>query len=103
MPLAEYLSLLRVGGTLIQVGVPEDGPLTLPVFSLVMGGVNIGGSLIGSPSDLREMFELAAKKNVKPWIQERPMRDANQAIVDMEKGDARYRYVLVNGEQPQQP
>ena len=98
MPLAEYLSLLRVGGTLIQVGLPEDGPLSVPAISLIGSGVQIGGSLIGSPSDIREMFDLAVKKQVKPWIQQRPMRDANEAIVEMEAGKARYRYVLVNEE-----
>ncbi|KAF2274228.1 putative zinc-binding alcohol dehydrogenase [Westerdykella ornata] len=96
MPISDYLSLLRVGGTLIQLGVPEDGPLSVPARSLIRTGVNIGGSLIGSPSEIREMFDLAARKQVKPWVQERPMKDANQAIVDMEEGKARYRYVLVN-------
>jgi D-arabinose 1-dehydrogenase-like Zn-dependent alcohol dehydrogenase len=96
MPLTEYLSLLRPGGTLIQLGIPEDGALQVPAGALVMGGVSIGGSLIGSPNDIREMFELAVRKQVKPWIEERPMKDANQAIVDMEQGKARYRYVLVN-------
>ena len=42
------------------------------------------------------MLEFAAKHNIHPVIQERPMTDANQAIVDMDAGKARYRYVLVN-------
>jgi alcohol dehydrogenase (NADP+) len=42
------------------------------------------------------MLKLARDKNIKPMIQERPMKDANQAIVDMADGKARYRYVLVN-------
>lgn len=42
------------------------------------------------------MLDLAAEKKIKPWIQERPLKDANNAIVDMEAGKARYRYVLVN-------
>lgn len=42
------------------------------------------------------MLDFAVKHNVRPFIQERPMKDANQAVVDMEKGEARYRYVLVN-------
>jgi alcohol dehydrogenase (NADP+) len=42
------------------------------------------------------MLEFAAKKQIHPFIQERPMKDANQAVIDMDKGDARYRYVLVN-------
>jgi D-arabinose 1-dehydrogenase-like Zn-dependent alcohol dehydrogenase len=42
------------------------------------------------------MLQLAADKKVKPWIQERPLKEANQAVVDMDQGKARYRYVLVN-------
>lgn len=52
--------------------------------------------MIGSPTDISNMLNFAAEKNIHPFIQERPMSDANQAVVDMEKGDARYRYVLVN-------
>ena len=58
------------------------------------------GSMIGSPGEIREMLQLAAEKNVKPWVEERPMKDANQAMIDMEKGKARYRYVLVNESNP---
>ncbi|CAP92715.1 hypothetical protein E8E15_001774 [Penicillium rubens] len=96
MPIVQYCGLLRVHGTFIQLGAPEDGALEIPAFVLIIKGLKLGGSLIGSPDEIREMLELAAAKGVKPWIQERPMKDANQAIVDMDKGDARYRYVLTN-------
>lgn len=65
------------------------------VFSLLKGA-KVSGSSTGAPWEIKEMLQLAADKNLKPWIQERPMKDANQAIVDMEEGKARYRYVLVN-------
>lgn len=96
MPITEYTSLLKVDGTLVQVGVPEDGALTIPAAALVMNRVKLAGSLVGSPETIREMLQLAADQKVQPWIQERPMKEANQAIVDMHNGDARYRYVLVN-------
>jgi alcohol dehydrogenase (NADP+) len=96
MPLQQYLSLLKTKGTLIQVGLPEDKIPPFHAFSLVGKGCKLGGSSIGSPAEIREMLDLAAKKGVKTWIQKRPMDDVNKAIVDMEKGDARYRYVLVN-------
>jgi D-arabinose 1-dehydrogenase-like Zn-dependent alcohol dehydrogenase len=61
-----------------------------------MKGCKLGGSSIGSPKDIAEMLDFAVKHKVRPYIQERPMKDANQVIIDMEKGEARYRYVLVN-------
>ena len=42
------------------------------------------------------MLALAVKSKVKPWVQERPMKEANQATVDFEAGKPRYRYVLTN-------
>ncbi|KAJ5721972.1 NADP-dependent alcohol dehydrogenase 7 [Penicillium malachiteum] len=96
MPIVGYSQLLRFRGTFVQLGAPEDGNLTIPAFSLLMKGIKLGGSLIGSPDEIREMLDLAAAKKVKPWIEERPMKEANQAIQDMDAGKARFRYVLVN-------
>jgi alcohol dehydrogenase (NADP+) len=63
---------------------------------LISKGCKLGGSGIGSPADIAEMMDFAVEHKVHPFIQERPMKDANQAVLDMDKGDARYRYVLVN-------
>ncbi|PTD11994.1 NADP-dependent alcohol dehydrogenase 6 [Fusarium culmorum] len=97
MPFSDYFKLLRHGGNFIQVGAPDSGLLPpVNAFTLIKGGFKLSGSLIGSPADIEEMLELAVKKNVKPWIEKRPMEDANQTIIDIEEGKARYRYVLVN-------
>jgi alcohol dehydrogenase (NADP+) len=95
-PLSEYLSLLRVHGTFVTLGAPEDVLPPINAFSLILKNIKIGGSLIGPPSQIREMLQFAADKNLHPIIQKRPMSEANQAIMDLEKGLARYRYVLVN-------
>ncbi|KAI9055793.1 hypothetical protein LZ554_000734 [Drepanopeziza brunnea f. sp. 'monogermtubi'] len=96
MPLAQFFQLLRTNGQFIQVGAPEDVFPPFSAFALIAKGVKMGGSLIGSPKDISDMLEFAVKHNIRPWIQERPMKDANTAIVDMENGKAKYRYVLVN-------
>ncbi|GJN94742.1 hypothetical protein Rhopal_007834-T1 [Rhodotorula paludigena] len=96
MPILGYLSLLRPGGNLILVGAPEKPLPSLPAFPFLMNNVHIGGSAIGSPTIIKEMLELAAKQNIKSWIEKRPLEDANQAVVDMHNSKARYRYVLVN-------
>lgn len=97
MPLDGYLSLLNTRGTFIQVGAPDGGKLpNINAFQLIGKGIKVGGSLIGSPAEIEDMLKLAAEKKIQPWIQERPLKDANQAIIDMEEGKARYRYVLVN-------
>jgi alcohol dehydrogenase (NADP+) len=42
------------------------------------------------------MLNLAAAKSIRPWVQEVPMKDANQALLDTVAGKARFRYVLQN-------
>ena len=96
LPLSEYLGLLDIDGTFIQVGAPEDLIPAFSAFSLVLKRVKIGGSLIGSRKEIREMLDLADKMKVKPWTKKRPMNEANKVLVDFEKGMPRYRYVLCN-------
>lgn len=96
LPLSDYMRLLRTRGTFIQVGAPEDKLPALSAGALIGKAVKIGGSMIGSPSEIEEMMQLAVDKNIKAWVQTRPMREANQAVLDMEAGKARFRYCLVN-------
>ncbi|KAK9451979.1 chaperonin 10-like protein [Limtongia smithiae] len=97
MPLDDYLSLLNVHGTFIQVGAPDSGLLpSISAFTLFKNGAKIGGSSIGSPAEIEDMLAFALEKNIKPIIEVRPMKDANQAVIDMDAGKARYRYVLAN-------
>lgn len=90
----EYLGLVGLDGTFIQVGLPEDGPFEVDAFLLVSRRIKLTGSNIGSRREIREMLDLAAAKGIKLWVQERPMSEANQGIIDFEAGKARYRYVL---------
>ncbi|POR37696.1 NADP-dependent alcohol dehydrogenase 6 [Tolypocladium paradoxum] len=95
MPFNEYLNLLDLDGTLVQVGAPE-GPVPLSPFAIIPARRRVAGSAIGSPKEIRDMFQLAADKHIRPWIEKRPMRDANAAMLDMAAGKPRFRYVLVN-------
>lgn len=96
LPLRDYLALLDTHGRFIQVGAPEDALPRIRALDLIAKSKTIGGSMIGSPRQVKEMLLLAQEKDVRPWVEERPMSEANQAIVDMDHGRARYRYVLVN-------
>ncbi|KAI0798846.1 zinc-binding dehydrogenase [Xylaria sp. FL0064] len=97
LPMSKYLSLLKRAGDFVQVGAADGGGFPpLEVFPLLTAGVKISGSATGAPWEIEQMLQLAADKKIKPWVEERPMKDANQAIIDMEEGKARYRYVLVN-------
>ncbi|KAH6961824.1 putative zinc-binding alcohol dehydrogenase [Ilyonectria sp. MPI-CAGE-AT-0026] len=91
----DYFSILRAGGKLLQLGAPDE-PVPIPIFPLMQSGLSLSSSGIGSPAEIREMLNLAVEKKVEPWVQERPMKEANQAMIDFEAGKPRFRYVLVN-------
>lgn len=44
--------LLRVKGTFIQVGAPEEPMPAFNAFSLIAKGVKVGGSAIGAPYEI---------------------------------------------------
>lgn len=94
MPLEGYLSLLARKGTYVHVGAPEDQMPPFSMFSLIPKRAALQGSQTGSPQDIRDMLDLFAKTGVKTWNNNVPMKNANQAVVDLENGKARYRYVL---------
>ncbi|CCO31861.1 hypothetical protein BN14_05911 [Rhizoctonia solani AG-1 IB] len=93
-PLAEYMSLLVVRGTLINVGAPDTKLPQLAAFDFVPNGCRLGGSCVGSKQEATEMLKLAAEANVKPWINVLPMSKVKEVAESMKAGNARYRFVL---------
>lgn len=94
MPLEGYLTLLGLKGVYVHVGAPEDVIPPFSMFSLIPKRAALQGSQTGSRRDIVEMLDLFAQKGVKTWNNNVPMKDANRAIVEMDDGKARYRYVL---------
>jgi len=90
-----YLQALRPTGTLCFVGVPPSA-VSFQVFPLVSGLRSISGSPIGSPYQLREMIDVAARHGVKATTEAFPMAKANEAIEKVKKNKVRYRAVLAN-------
>ncbi|KAG1695183.1 hypothetical protein DVH05_020824 [Phytophthora capsici] len=95
MPYDTYLNLLRPRGTFIMVGLPNDKLICSP-GSFVRDGKRLVGSKIGSPQDVKEMLDLAAKGNVRPIIQKLPMEQVNDGLAMVRSGKVRYRVVLEN-------
>ncbi|ETI31464.1 hypothetical protein PPTG_06282 [Phytophthora nicotianae INRA-310] len=95
MPYTLFLSFLAVHGTVIMVGLPND-EIKFSPYPLVGKGLNFKGSAIGSIQDIKDMLELASKKNVRPVIQKLPMSKVNEGIQMVRNGTVRYRVVLEN-------
>ncbi|CAE6469103.1 unnamed protein product [Rhizoctonia solani] len=93
-PLVDYLGLLVPEGALINVGAPDTKLPQISAFDLLRNGCKLGGSAIGSKKQAVEMLELAAKANIKPWIDVFPMSKIKEAIESMRAGNAKYRFIL---------
>jgi uncharacterized zinc-type alcohol dehydrogenase-like protein len=89
------MNSLRPKGTLCVVGVPPS-PIAIQGFPLVNGQRAVVGSNTGSPQDLHEMLDVAARHGVKAITERFPMAKANDAIAKVKKSKVRYRAVLVN-------
>jgi uncharacterized zinc-type alcohol dehydrogenase-like protein len=88
-----YLRLLRVDGTLVNVGAPS-APDKFHAFSLIGSRRSLAGSPIGGLADTQEMLDFCAAHGVKPAIE---LIDANQvgeAYERVERSDVRYRFVI---------
>jgi uncharacterized zinc-type alcohol dehydrogenase-like protein len=86
---------LRPKGTLCVLGIPAS-PLSLQAFPLIAGQRAVSGSPSGSPRDLHEMLDVAARHDVKAVTERFAMAKANDAIAKVKKGKVRYRAVLAN-------
>ncbi|KLO17374.1 GroES-like protein [Schizopora paradoxa] len=94
-PIEDYCSMLTIHGKFIQVGLPDDGEMPkINGFMFIKNGCLIGGSKIGSKKEAMAMLDLAAKKGLKPMIEEIPMKDVHKAVEAVKAGKPRYRYVL---------
>ena len=52
MPFEKYLMLLRVKGTFVQVGVPEEPMPAFNAFSIIGKELKLAGSAIGAPHEI---------------------------------------------------
>lgn len=91
--LATIMSTLKVHGRLICVGMPED-VFKVRIQNLAGNGCLLGSSHIGSKKEALQMLELAAEKNIQPWIEVLPMKDCSIAVKRVNDNDIRYRFVL---------
>jgi propanol-preferring alcohol dehydrogenase len=85
---------LRRGGTLVFVGLPADNKVELPIFETVLNGITVVGSIVGTRTDLREVFELHAAGRTRVIREERPLGNVNEAIAEVDRGDVPARIVF---------
>lgn len=93
--LGAFCSMLKVNKPLAIVGLPGKAVPDFTVGVMMPNGSYIGTSHIGDPAESVEMLQIAAKHNVRPWLEERPMKDAGLANQRVHDNKVRYRGVLI--------
>lgn len=92
-PLEPLLSLLKVNGKLVIVGLPEK-PVQFAATSVVMGRRFVGGSLIGGVKETQEMLDFCGEHNISCMIEKISMDYVNTAMERLVKSDVKYRFVI---------
>ena len=93
LDLTDYLNLLDVDGTLVELGVPEQ-PMEVPAFPLVFKRRSLSGSFIGGIAETQEMLEFCAEHGVTPEIEVIEPDYINEAYERVLASDVRYRFVI---------
>lgn len=88
-----YLALLKRGGAMILVGVPEHA-LPVAAFSLIGGRKILAGSLIGGIRETQEMLDFCGEHGIVCDIELIQASDINTAYERMLKSDVKYRFVI---------
>jgi len=85
---------LRRGGRLVCVALPAAGTFEVPIFDTVLGGKSIIGSIVGTRTDLAEVFRLHAAGRTKVIAETRKLDEINQCFTEILAGQVPARLVL---------
>lgn len=91
-----FTVLLKRGGTLTLVGVPEHAHPSPDVSQLIFKRRAIAGSLIGGIAETQEMLDFCAEKGIVAEIEMIRIQDIDAAYDRMQKSDVKYRFVIDN-------
>ncbi|MEO6087905.1 MAG: zinc-dependent alcohol dehydrogenase [Umezawaea sp.] len=85
---------LRRGGRLVCVGLPANGRLELPVFDVVLKGISVIGSIVGTRADLAEVFALHAAGRTEVVAETRKLETINESFTEVLAGKVPARLVI---------
>jgi len=89
----QAVGALRRGGTVSLVGLPPE-KFPLDIFTTVLFGLTVRGSIVGTRKDMTEALEFFARGKIDPTYTVRPLGDINAIFEEMEQGRIDGRVVL---------
>jgi alcohol dehydrogenase (NADP+) len=95
--LPDYFSTLKVNGTFHMVGFPDKPLPSIMAQAFAPNGCYMGASHIGNRPEMEEMLELAAKQNIKSWVEtidisEKGIKEAVERVYNND--NVRFRFTL---------
>lgn len=89
----QAIGMTRRGGTIVFNGLPP-GDFPAPIFDIVLKGLTIRGSIVGTRQDMIEALDFYARGLIHPTVAERPLEDVNDVLDEMRGGKIDGRIVL---------
>ncbi len=90
---AQATGMLRRGGTMSLVGLPP-GDFPLDIFGMVLNGITVRGSIVGSRLDLQESLAFAEQAKVAATVASDRLENINDIFARMHAGQIEGRIVL---------
>jgi len=90
---SQAIGMVRRGGTIALNGLPP-GDFGTPIFDVVLKGITIRGSIVGTRSDLQESLDFAAHGDVKATVSTAKLEDVNDVLGRLRDGKVEGRVVL---------
>lgn len=89
----QALGMVRRGGTVALNGLPP-GDFPLPIFDMVLNGITVRGSIVGTRLDLQEALDFAGEGKVKATVHADKLENINAVFDRMIAGQIEGRVVL---------
>jgi alcohol dehydrogenase, propanol-preferring len=86
-------AMVRRGGTVSLNGLPP-GQFPLDIFGMVLNGITVRGSIVGTRLDLQEALDFAAQGKVRATVSSDRLENINDIFARMSRGAIEGRVVL---------
>jgi len=89
----QAIGMARRGGTIVFNGLPP-GDFPAPIFEIVLKGLTVRGSIVGTRQDLEEALDFYAQGKIHPTVSTRELSEVNAVFEEMKHAKIDGRVVL---------
>jgi len=89
----QAIHMTRRGGTIVFNGLPA-GDFPASIFEIVLKGLTVRGSIVGTRQDMDEALEFYARGQIHPTVSTRDLSEINTVFSEMKQGHIDGRVVI---------